>query len=43
MSISIKVLLVDDHTVVREGLRYLLETEGDIKVIGEAKHGREAV
>jgi DNA-binding NarL/FixJ family response regulator len=40
---SIKVLLVDDHTVVREGLRFLLETEGDIKVIGEAKHGREAV
>ena len=40
---SIKVLLVDDHTVVREGLRFLLETEGDIKVIAEAKHGREAV
>ena len=42
-NMSIKVLLVDDHTVVREGLRFLLETEGDIKVIGEAKHGREAV
>lgn len=39
----IKVLLVDDHTVVREGLRYLLETEGDIKIVGEAHHGREAV
>ncbi len=40
---SINVLLVDDHTVVREGLRFLLETERDIKVVGEAHHGREAV
>lgn len=40
---TINVLLVDDHTVVREGLRYLLETEGDIRIVGEASHGREAV
>jgi DNA-binding NarL/FixJ family response regulator len=39
----ITVLLADDHTVVREGLRTLLEAEGDIKVIGEAATGREAV
>lgn len=39
----ITVLLADDHTVVREGLRNLLEAEGDIQVIGEAANGREAV
>ena len=39
----ITVLLVDDHTVVREGLRALLEAEDDIEVIGEADNGREAV
>jgi DNA-binding NarL/FixJ family response regulator len=39
----ITVLLADDHTVVREGLRTLLEAEGDIQVIGEAATGREAV
>jgi CheY-like chemotaxis protein len=40
---SIAVLLADDHGVVREGLRILIEAEGDIKVVGEAKTGREAV
>ena len=39
----ITVLLAEDHTVVREGLRTLLESEGDIKVIGEAETGRQAV
>ncbi len=39
----ITVLLAEDHTVVREGLRTLLEAEGDIKVIGEAETGRQAV
>ena len=39
----IKVLLVDDHTVLRDGLRFLLEAEGDIQVIGTAANGREAV
>jgi DNA-binding NarL/FixJ family response regulator len=39
----ITVLLAEDHTVVREGLRALLEAEGDIEVIGEARTGREAV
>jgi len=37
------VLLVDDHTVVREGLRALLSNEEDIEVIGEAPDGRRAL
>jgi DNA-binding NarL/FixJ family response regulator len=37
------VLLVDDHTVVRQGLRALLAFHTDIEVIGEAENGREAV
>ena len=39
----ITVLLAEDHTVVRQGLRALLETEADIEVIGEAETGRQAV
>ncbi len=39
----ITVLLVDDHTVVREGLRALLAPESDIEIVGEAHNGREAV
>jgi len=38
----ISVLLVDDHGMVREGLKYYLETEDDITVVGEAGDGREA-
>ncbi len=40
---QISVLLAEDHTIVRQGLRLLLEADGDIGVIGEAKTGREAV
>jgi len=40
---AISVILADDHTVVRQGLRSLLATEADINVIGEAENGREAV
>ena len=40
---SITVFLADDHAVVRDGLRYLLEAQPDIKVIGDAGDGREAV
>ncbi len=40
---KIGVLLVDDHTVVRQGLRALLQAEEDIEVIGEAENGRQAV
>jgi DNA-binding NarL/FixJ family response regulator len=39
----ITVLLADDHTIVREGLRRLLEAEGDIQVVAEADTGRKAV
>jgi DNA-binding NarL/FixJ family response regulator len=40
---KISVLLVDDHAVVRQGLRALLEAEGDIAVVAEADNGRQAV
>jgi DNA-binding NarL/FixJ family response regulator len=39
----IKVLLADDHTVVRQGLRLLLEADPNISVVGEAESGRQAV
>ncbi len=39
----IRVLLVDDHEVVRQGLRLLLETSADIEVVGEASDGAEAL
>ena len=38
-----RVLIVDDHAVVRAGLRALLEIEPDIKIVGEAADGVEAV
>jgi DNA-binding NarL/FixJ family response regulator len=41
--VSIKVLIVDDHAVVRSGLRLLLEAEDDMAVVGEAGAAREAV
>jgi YesN/AraC family two-component response regulator len=37
---SIKVLIADDHQIIREGLCAMLEKEHDIKVIGEAFDGR---
>ncbi len=40
---KISVLLVDDHTVVRQGLRALLNQEEDIDVVGEAENGRQAL
>ncbi|HSU57195.1 MAG TPA: response regulator transcription factor [Candidatus Dormibacteraeota bacterium] len=40
---KISVLLVDDHTVVRQGLRALLAAEEDMEVVGEAENGRQAV
>ncbi|MBI3537851.1 MAG: response regulator transcription factor [Chloroflexi bacterium] len=39
----IRVVIADDHTIVRQGIRSLLQAEPDIKVIGEASDGREAV
>jgi DNA-binding NarL/FixJ family response regulator len=40
---GIRVLLADDHDIMRDGLRALLELSGDIRVIGEARTGRDAV
>ncbi len=39
----IRVLLVDDHNVVRQGLRMVLSLEDDFEVVGEAANGREAI
>ncbi len=38
-----RVLLADDHALVREGLRAVLQAEGGIEVVGEAKDGQEAL
>jgi DNA-binding NarL/FixJ family response regulator len=40
---TIRILLADDHTLVREGLRKILETQRGWEVVGEAENGREAV
>jgi DNA-binding NarL/FixJ family response regulator len=40
---SITVLLAEDHTIVREGFRKMLELEDDLQVVGEAQDGRQAV
>lgn len=40
---KMKVLLAEDHTVVRQGLRALLAAEEDIDIVGEAENGRQAV
>ncbi|HEY0269093.1 MAG TPA: response regulator transcription factor [Methyloradius sp.] len=42
MSFSIRVILVDDHVVVRSGLRRLLEQNDDMKVVAEAESGEQA-
>jgi DNA-binding NarL/FixJ family response regulator len=39
----ITVLLAEDHTIVREGFRAMLELDGDLEIVGEARNGREAV
>ena len=43
MSMTIRVVIADDHTVVRKGIRDLLSDEDDIAVVGEARNGHEAV
>ncbi len=40
---QIRVLLADDHATFRKSLKLLVEFDGDIEVVGEAKNGREAV
>jgi CheY-like chemotaxis protein len=42
-NLRIRVLIVDDHVMVRQGLRTVLESYSDIEVVGEAGDGREAV
>ena len=39
----VTVLLADDHPIVRQGLRHLLEAEADLKIVGEASDGLQAV
>src|SRR5208337_2609255 len=39
----ITILLAEDHTIVREGFRKMLELESDLQVVGEAQDGRQAV
>jgi len=40
---KIKILIADDHTIVRAGIRQLLETQPDLEVIAEVENGRDAV
>ena len=40
---KIKVLLVDDHVVVRMGLKAIVDLENDLKVVGEAANGEDAI
>ena len=40
---AVKVLVVDDHDIVRQGLRYYLDVHDEIEVVGEAETGVEAV
>ena len=43
MSDSIRVLITDDHFIVRQGLRLILKTAADIELVGEAENGEEAL
>jgi len=43
MEDTLKILLVDDHTIVRQGLKALLEAHAGFIIVGEAENGREAV
>lgn len=40
---AIKILLADDHTIVRQGLKLIISAHPDLEVVGEAANGREAV
>jgi two-component system, NarL family, response regulator NreC len=40
---SIKILLADDHTIVRQGLKLIISAHPDLEVVGEAANGRDAV
>jgi two-component system response regulator NreC len=41
--LSIRILLVDDHALMRTGLRMMLETQEDLEIVGECETGREAI
>ncbi len=41
--IEISIVIADDHSMIREGLKQLLELEGDIKVVGEAGDGKQCL
>lgn len=43
MSDQVKILLADDHTIVRQGLKLILSAHADLTVVGEAANGHEAV
>ncbi len=43
MSDKLRVLVADDHAVVRDGIRSILQDEEDVEVVGEAKDGEEAI
>ena len=43
MNMAITVMITDDHSMIREGLKNLLELDGDIKVIAEAENGVECL
>lgn len=43
MSNVLKILIADDHSMIREGLKQLLELDGDIQVVGEAGNGEECL
>ena len=40
---TVRIVIADDHSLVRNGLRRILETEEDFKVVGEASDGDEAL
>ncbi len=43
MSKQIKIIIADDHSMIREGLKQLLELDGDIQVVGEVGNGEECL
>ncbi len=43
MTQPIRIMLVEDQTIIRQGLRYILDSQPDLKVVGEAADGEEAV
>jgi len=40
---TLKILLADDHEMLREGLRHLIDSDPDMRVVGEARNGRDAL